>query len=110
MSAVIDIYREHINNVTAWCTVEFVYYIPRALEKAEPEPAEDSQKLITSLDNDIRNDALKQRRAKSASLLKKELDTQGKVASREFLVKVRRAGRGKSLGGLLGEPLMYSKC
>ena len=63
-------------------------FVSRVLEKAEPEPAQDSQKLIVSRDNDIRNDTLKQRRSKSAGLLKKELEAQGKAASRDFLIKV----------------------
>ncbi|CAH1794732.1 unnamed protein product [Owenia fusiformis] len=63
----------------------------RNLEKAVEEPSEESQRLIQTADNDIAGDMLKQKRSRSADLLKKELEKHGKSASREFLSKVNLA-------------------
>ena len=63
---------------------------------ATEEPADIVQNLIMP-DNDINSDTTKQRKAKSASLLKKELETQGKTASREFLIKVLFQGEASGL-------------
>ncbi len=66
------------------------------------EAVDDSQKLIMNLDNDMWSDTLKQKKTRSANLLKKELAIQGKTGSREFLIKVRIA--------LLGEMrIMYRR-
>lgn len=58
------------------------------MEEALPEPAEDSQKLIQTVDNENQNESVKFRKAKSSAALKKELEAHGRNASREYLVKV----------------------
>ena len=58
------------------------------MEEATAEPCEASQKLILSADNSAWSEGIKLRKSKSATLLRKELDAQGKAASRDFLVKV----------------------
>ena len=60
---------------------------------AVEEPADVLQNLIQNRDNDINSNTSKQRKAKSAHLLKKELENQGKVASREFLIKVKSVAK-----------------
>ena len=42
-------------------------------------------------DNDVEDDIQKQKRSRSAELLKKELEKQGKSSSREYLYKVNMA-------------------
>jgi len=50
----------------------------------------DSQRgLIRCPDNDVEDEVAKQRRTKSADLLKKELEKHGRSGSREYLAKVR---------------------
>lgn len=58
------------------------------MEKATEETAVDTQKLIQCPDNDVQDEILKQRRTKSADLLKKELEKHGKAGTREYLAKV----------------------
>ena len=57
------------------------------VDVATPEPCEAPQRLISKTEGSLGN-SIKQRKTKSANLLKKELDAQGKAASRDFLVKV----------------------
>ncbi|XP_013398348.1 zinc finger ZZ-type and EF-hand domain-containing protein 1-like [Lingula anatina] len=71
--------------------IDLAVPVKRTIDKATEEPSEDAQKLIKSTDNDTEVDVLKQRRSKSASLLKKELEVQGKTGSREYLKKVNLA-------------------
>ena len=65
--------------------------VSAVVDKAVEEPAgsDDSSNLMDSCDDDVTVTKLRTRRAKSASLLKREQDAQGKVASRKFLAKVR---------------------
>ena len=57
---------------------------------AVEEQTQVTQKLITCTDNDVVNDALKQRKNKSAVLLRRELEKRGKTGSRYFLLTVRQ--------------------
>ncbi|XP_052765956.1 zinc finger ZZ-type and EF-hand domain-containing protein 1-like isoform X1 [Mya arenaria] len=63
----------------------------RHIEKATEETAVDTQRLIHCPDNDVQDEVMKQRRTKSADLLKKELEKHGRTGSREYLVKVNQA-------------------
>ena len=63
----------------------------RSYETATEEPSEVTQKLIDTAEDDLYGDAQKQRKTRSSALLKKELETQGKTGSREYLVKVNTA-------------------
>lgn len=59
------------------------------IEKASEETAVDSQRLIQCPDNDVQDEIIKERRTKSADLLKKELQKHGKSGTRDYLAKVR---------------------
>ena len=63
----------------------------RTLEKASEETAVDTQRLIHCPDNDVQDEIIKQRRTKSADLLKVELEKHGKSGNREYLTKVNMA-------------------
>ena len=65
--------------------------IYRTLEKASEETAVDTQRLIHCPDNDVQGEIIKQRRTKSADLLKVELEKHGKTGTREYLEKVNMA-------------------
>ena len=58
------------------------------IEKATEETAVDTQRLIQCPDNDVQDEIIKERRTKSADLLKKELQKHGKSGTREYLAKV----------------------
>ena len=60
----------------------------RVVEDAQEEASEEPQKLIAAIDADQSSEAVKQRRSRSALMLKKELEAQGKAGSRDFLLKV----------------------
>lgn len=61
----------------------------RMIDKATEETAVDTQRLIQCPDNDVQDEIIKERRTKSADLLKKELQKHGKSGTREYLAKVR---------------------
>lgn len=63
----------------------------RVIDVAVEEQTQVTQKLITCTDNDVVNDALKQRKNKSAVLLRRELEKRGKTGSRYFLLTVNMA-------------------
>ena len=74
--------------------ISLVYYLfhsNRTIEKASEETAVDSQRLINCPDNDVQDEIIKQRRTKSAELLKVELEKHGKTGTREYLAKVNMA-------------------
>ncbi|XP_071131694.1 zinc finger ZZ-type and EF-hand domain-containing protein 1-like [Mytilus edulis] len=60
-------------------------------EKAKEEASSEDTKLMNTPDNDVEDDIQKQKRSRSAELLKKELEKQGKSSSREYLYKVNMA-------------------
>ncbi|KAL3875978.1 hypothetical protein ACJMK2_033871 [Sinanodonta woodiana] len=63
----------------------------RWVEKATEETAVDTQRLIQNPENNVQDEIIKQRRSKSAELLKKELEKHGKTGTREYLCKVNMA-------------------
>ena len=71
-----------------FCTHYSALYIHREEPEAAEEPTLDTQKLIDPCDVDIKNDKMKKRRSQSATQFKKEMETQGRVGSRDFLIKV----------------------
>ncbi|XP_053130784.1 zinc finger ZZ-type and EF-hand domain-containing protein 1 isoform X2 [Hemicordylus capensis] len=60
---------------------------PQASEESNPVP----QKLITTTESDLQASYAKQRRTKSAALLRKELDSRSKKAVRGYLSRVNEA-------------------
>lgn len=68
-----------------------IYSQNRIPDKAKDEPSSDDSKLMNTPDNDAEDDFQKQKRSRSAELLKKELEKQGKSSSREYLFKVNMA-------------------
>ena len=60
-------------------------------DKAKDERNTEDTKLMSTPDNDAEDDLQKQKRSRSAELLKKELEKQGKSSSREYLYKVNMA-------------------
>ncbi|XP_071963026.1 zinc finger ZZ-type and EF-hand domain-containing protein 1-like isoform X2 [Antedon mediterranea] len=74
-----------------------VCYVPSKLKTkkktntAIPEPNEVENVLISVNENHLQQSLKKQRRTKSAELLKKELEKHSKVGSREFVHKVNQA-------------------
>ncbi|XP_064626439.1 zinc finger ZZ-type and EF-hand domain-containing protein 1-like isoform X2 [Lineus longissimus] len=64
--------------------------MPEVLEAVE-EPCEKSQNLVATPDNDVKKDVEKKRKQKSADLLKKAFEAQGKSSNRDYLMKVNLA-------------------
>ncbi|ELT88491.1 hypothetical protein CAPTEDRAFT_156305 [Capitella teleta] len=60
-------------------------------EEAVLEPSDDSQTLISSVNSDLRSSNVRHRKSKSAHLLKRELEAQGRTGSRDYLQKVNTA-------------------
>ena len=91
----------HMRSLVIWYNVYLIYvdifdfsklilyiFLSRTVDVAAEEPSEDTQKLITTADNNIKKDTSRQRKLRSATLLKKEQETPGKSGSRKLLAKV----------------------
>ena len=76
-----------LDNQGLYCIINRLPFFSEC-EIATEEPTEGMQKLIDTTDNDLKSEGMKQRKTKSSSLLKKELEAQGKTGSRDFLIRV----------------------